>query len=192
MRGRIGRLLRWMRHESARFEALERLRARFPEATIEDGVAIVGADRLHLEPGAVLQTGCHVHCGGVEWTRGEGFVRIGRRSVIGPHCVLWGGGGLTIGGGIFAAPGVMMFSTGELFEADPDDPAATHALVPVTIGDEARIGAGALLMPGSGMEPASALAGNSLLLGQVPTGKLYGGTPAREIRELRNFRHTLS
>jgi maltose O-acetyltransferase len=185
------RYARWARAAMAEHEARQGLRERFPDAEIEDGVHIVAPDRLHLEPGAVLQAGCHVHCGGTEWTDGGGHVRIGRDTVIGPQCVLWGGGGLDIGGGVFLGPGTMVFSTGELFEADPTDPNRTHALVPVSIGDEARVGAQAIILPGAGMEAACALAGNSVLLKTVPTGKLYGGTPARELRDLVGFRHTL-
>lgn len=189
---RLRRYLRWMRAESARFEALEQLRARFPEATIEDGVHVVSPDRLELGPGAIVQAGCHLHCGGTDWTDGGGHIRIGRQTVISPHSVLWGGGGLDIGPGVFTGPGVMIFASQELFEVHPEDPGRTHKLAPVRIGAEARIGAQAIIGPGAVMEDASVLAGSSLLVGTVPSGKLYGGIPAKELRELRTFRHTLT
>ena len=185
------RYLRWMRTESAKFEELQRLRQRFPQARIEDGVHIVNPDRLEIEGDAVIQTGCHLHCGGVDWTDGGGYIRIGRTTVVGPHCVLWGGGGITIGGGVFLGPGVMIFSTGERFEVKPDEPDRTHTLKPVVIGDEGRVGAQAIMLPGSRVEPASVLGANSVLAGTVPTGKIYAGFPAEEKRDLRTFRHTL-
>ena len=187
----VRRYLRWIRSESARSEQLERLRARFPEALIEDGVHIVSPERLELEPEAVIQFGCHLHCGGRDWTDGGGFIRIGRKTVVGPHCVLWGGGGITIGGGVFLGPGAMIFSTGERFEVKPGEPDVTHTLKPVVLGDEARVGAQAMILPGAGLEPACVLGANSVLSTTVPTGKIYAGVPAAELRDLRTFRHTL-
>lgn len=184
--------LRWMRAESARWDELQRLRARFPDATIDDGVHIVSPDRLHLEPGAIVQAGTHIHCGGAAWTRGEGHVRLGRETVISPHCILWGGGGIDIEGGVNVGPGAMIFSTQELFEVVDDDPTIAHKLAPVTVGQESRIGAQAIIAPGGSMGPACVLGAHSLLLSHVPEGKLYGGMPAKELRDLRTFRHTLS
>lgn len=183
--------LKWIRTEAAKFDALDRLRARFPDALIEDGVHVVSPERLELEPEAVIQSGCHLHCGGRDWTDGGGFIRIGRKTVVGPHCVLWGGGGITIGSGVFLGPGVMIFSTGERFEVKPGEEDVTHTLKPVVIGDEARVGAQSMILPGAVLEPASVLGAASVLSKTVPTGKLYVGFPAVEMRDLRTFRHTL-
>lgn len=189
--GNFRRYLRFVRAESARWEAIERLRVRFPDATIEEGVQIVNPDRLHLEGEAILQAGCHLHCGGMDWTHGEGHVRIGHKAVISPHCVIWGGGGIDIEPGVYLGPGVMVFSSQELFEVIPDKPDKAHKFAPVVIGRESRVGAQAIIAPGGSMEPECVLAGSSLLISTVPTRKLYGGIPAKELRDLREFRHTL-
>ena len=55
---------------------------------------------------------------------------------------------------------------------------------PVEIGDGAWIGAGAILLPGARVGPGCVVAAGSVVRGTLDADGLYGGVPARRIRDL--------
>src|SRR5438309_2273407 len=65
--------------------------------SIAPGACVVSIERLELGAGAVVQSGCLLHCGGLEWSGGAGRIRLGDRCYVGHDCVLYGSGGLVLG-----------------------------------------------------------------------------------------------
>jgi maltose O-acetyltransferase len=174
-----------LRAWAIRAEAERRLLARSPGAALGAGVQVISADRLHLGAGVELQTGTVVHCGGLDWSDGEGSVRIGAGSVISPHCVLFGAGGIVIGERFDCGPGCMLFSSrtvyGHTSAARPDK---AHMFAPVTIGDDVTLYAGCIVGPGATIGEGAAVAAGSVVLGDVEPRALYAGTPARKVKDL--------
>ncbi|WP_374046562.1 DapH/DapD/GlmU-related protein [Sphingopyxis sp. DBS4] len=54
----------------------------------------------------------------------------------------------------------------------------------VTIADDVWIGAGARLLSGVTIETRCIIAAGAVVTRAVPSGSLYGGVPARKIRDL--------
>src|SRR5215471_3735623 len=58
------------------------------------GVEIRSPERLRLGKGVMIDSHVLLHCGGMEWSGGDGWIHIGDDSYIGPNSVLFGAGGI--------------------------------------------------------------------------------------------------
>jgi acetyltransferase-like isoleucine patch superfamily enzyme len=152
--------------------------------SIASGSVVVGLERLQIEPGVVVQSGCLLHCGGQPWSDGRGHVRLGARAYVGHHCVLYGAGGLDIGLDVLLGPGVTITSQGHHFgtRAQPIN-RQPHLLAPVSIGDGAWIGAGAVVLPGVSIGAGAVVAAGAVVTCDVQPFHLVAGVPARVVRE---------
>jgi serine acetyltransferase len=110
---------------------------------------VVNLARLELGTGAVVQSGCLLHCGGLDWSDGRGRIRLGDRAYVGHDSILYGAGNLDIGNDVLIGPGVILTSQGHGFEI-PGLTIREHPLLlaEVAIGDDVWIGAGAIVLPG--------------------------------------------
>jgi len=115
---------------------------------------------------------------------GAGRFRIGRDSHIAPDAyLLVGGQSLEIGNDVAIGPGLMLFcesnapSGVELFRAE-------YVRADVLIGCNVFIGARVTVLPGSVIEDRVAVAAHSVVRGRLASGWVYGGCPARPLREL--------
>jgi acetyltransferase-like isoleucine patch superfamily enzyme len=169
---------------SAADAARARRRFRAAGGHIAHGSVVVGLDRLQVEVGAVVQTGCLLHCGGQDWSGGQGGLRLGARSYVGHHCVLYGAGGLDIGADVLLGPNVTITSQGHQFEslAVPIN-LQPHLLAAVSIGDGAWVGAGAVILPGVSIGAGAIVAAGAVVADDIPAFHLAAGVPARVIRE---------
>ena len=53
---------------------------------------------------------------------------------------------------------------------------------PVVIGDDAWIGAGAIVLPGVTVRERAVVAAGAVVTKDVPADAVYGGVPARDLR----------
>jgi serine acetyltransferase len=166
----------------ARLEAERKLETRFPTLQLGTGVTIVSPGRLDVGEGVVIQASAVLHCGGLEWSAGEGWIRIGGGSVISYGAVLFGAGGINIGERLDCGPGCMIFSSRSRFESH--DSHHGHLLAPVTIGDDVTLFAGCIIGPGVTIGEGAAVGAGSVVLRDVPARTLHVGVPARQIREV--------
>jgi len=171
-----------LRHAGDAARAQRRFRA--VGGSIAVGSIVVGLDRLQIDAGAVVQSGCLLHCGGQPWSGGAGRVRLGARSYVGHHCVLYGAGGLDIGDDVLLGPGVTITSQGHRFDkrSQPIN-RQPHLLAPVSIGNGAWVGAGVVVLPGVSIGAGAIVAAGAVVTSDVPAFHLAAGVPARVVRE---------
>ncbi|MEK6303072.1 MAG: acyltransferase [Acidobacteriota bacterium] len=148
-------------------------------------VEIRSPDRLRLGKDVMIDSGVLLHCGGMEWSGGEGGILIGDATYVGPNSVLFGAGGIEIGGSVLISPGVVITSHQHTF-AQRDLPIRLQPseFAPVLIEDNVWIGSNATILPGVRIEKGSVIGAGAVVTHNVPAGSLYVGVPARFLREL--------
>jgi acetyltransferase-like isoleucine patch superfamily enzyme len=115
--------------------------------------------KLVLADGAVISTGVNIRAAG-------GEIRVGVGSVISQHCVV-------VASNHMIEPGVARINT-------PWD----ETRCGVQIGDNVWIGASCVLLPGCSIGDNAVIAAGSVVRGAVPSGELWGGTPARHLKTI--------
>ena len=115
--------------------------------------------RLVLEDHAIIATGCNVRAAG-------GTIRIGVRTGIGQHTII-------VAANHQIKPGLPRLKT-------PWD-STRHG---VFIGDNVWVGGNSVILPGASIGDNSIIAAGSVVTGTVPANELWGGVPARKIKDL--------
>jgi acetyltransferase-like isoleucine patch superfamily enzyme len=170
------------RAELARLEQERRLLNRFPTLRVSRGVEIISPERLEVADNVLIQHNAIIHCGGLDWSDGQGSIKIGPDSVISYGSVLFGAGGIDIGPRFDCGPGCMIFSSRSLHESPPGGD--RHLFAKVVIGDDVTLYAGVIVGPGVTIGNGAAIGAGSVVLGDVPANALYAGVPARRIRDI--------
>ena len=159
-----------------------RVKARFPGITLEPNVQFKGSiDNLELGPGVVVQYGCVLHLGGMDWCERTGKLVIGEGSILSPYCVIYGcgPGGVTIGRNCDLGPYVGIFASRTDYRRGPGN----HVFGPVIIGDDVTVYSHCVIGPGVTIGRAATIAAGSVVTEDVPEGCLAGGAPARVLRD---------
>ena len=118
-------------------------------------------------------------------TGGEGgVIRVGSHSHCAPGCVLYGGGGLTIGEYCNIAAHVVL-ATVQHDPARHEVPMATapSQAGPITVERDVWIGANATIMMDTFVAEGCIVGANAALTRSTEPYGLYGGVPARRIRD---------
>jgi maltose O-acetyltransferase len=137
-------------------------------------------DEVWIEPPFFCDYGVHVH--------------IGPTTFVNANCVFLDSAEIRIGANVLIAPGVQLLTTTHPLRAaerivpraertEGRSPYRTHAR-PITIGDEAWIGAGTIVFPGVSIGAGAAIGAGSLVTGDVPPHSLAFGQPCRVQRQL--------
>lgn len=117
---------------------------------------------------------------------GTGDVIIGERCMINPHCVLYSGAGIVLGNDVLLAPGVQVVPANHAF-AKRDVPIARQGFLPskggVVIEDDVWIGANSVLVDGAVIHRGAIIAAGSVVCSEVPACEIWGGVPARKIKD---------
>jgi acetyltransferase-like isoleucine patch superfamily enzyme len=175
---------RW-REARARARLERELRGRYPTLSMEPGVDLIRPERLTLGSNVGIHRGVVLHCGGLDWSFGEGSISIGDDSVISAYCVLFGAGHIEIGRGFDCGPGTMIFSSRSDYVANGAGASPRHhVFAPVRIGDYVTVFARCVIGPGVTIGDGAAIAAGSVVLDDVEPHFLYAGTPARKIRTI--------
>jgi acetyltransferase-like isoleucine patch superfamily enzyme len=155
-----------------------------PEAVIDESVRLYPSVR-----GTRIVVGARTQIDAFSIIRsvgGTGDVVIGAESRIGPHCVLYSGNGIRIGDHVLMAPHVSVVPANHAF-ARRDIPIAQQRFMPsrggVVIDDDVWIGAQAVLLDGTHIEQGAIIAAGSVVRGRVPAYEIWGGVPARRIKD---------
>jgi maltose O-acetyltransferase len=108
-------------------------------------------------------------------------ISIGARTFINYDCVLLDCNRITIGEEVQIAPGVHIYTAGH-----PLDPATRRSglefALPVTIGDGAWLGGGAIICPGVVIGENTVVGAGSVVTRSLPAGVVAAGSPCRVIR----------
>jgi len=117
---------------------------------------------------------------------GGGDIRIGAHCYINPHCVLYSGNGITLGDYVLLAPGVLLVPTNHAFTRR-DVPMRAQGFAPskggITLEDDVWIGAGSVILDGSRVGKGAIIGAGSVVQGDVPGYEIWGGSPARFLKQ---------
>jgi acetyltransferase-like isoleucine patch superfamily enzyme len=177
-------LFRELRHDLRRKRALWKLKQRAPTLRMPGQIHVVEPARLFLGRSVLLQPGVVLHCGGGKWSDYKGFIRIGDDSEISPHCVLYGAGEIEIGDRFDCGPGTMLFSSrsSDSME-DLGKVPHKHRFGKITIGNDVILFAGVIVGPGVTIGDGAVVGANSLVLKDIPSAEVWGGSPAGFLRK---------
>jgi acetyltransferase-like isoleucine patch superfamily enzyme len=116
-------------------------------------------------------------------------ITIGARSNIGEHCSLWAGdrsGRITIGADVMLAPQVFVTASNYQFAGDAPINSQPRTEADVTIGDDAWLGTGVIVVAGVTIGNGCVVGAGSVVTRSLPPYSIAAGVPARVIgsREL--------
>lgn len=115
-----------------------------------------------ISDGVVIGSHCYI----------GGKVMIGENTRIQSHVFI--PDGVTIGRDCFIAPSV-------IFTNDRKPPSHGKGWQKITVGDEASIGAGAILIAGVVIGNGAKIAAGAVVTKHIPRGELWGGVPAHNM-----------
>jgi acetyltransferase-like isoleucine patch superfamily enzyme len=114
---------------------------------------------------------------------GRAGVTLGDCSLINHDCLIDASADVTIGR--HAALGCRVsLVTADHDYSDPRARSGARLLRPIVIGDGAWIGAGAMILGGVSIGEGAVIAAGALVRCDVPPHTLWGGVPARQLRQL--------
>lgn len=117
---------------------------------------------------------------------GNGDLVMGQHCYINPGCVIYTGNGITMGDYVLLAPGVMLMPTNHAYERR--DVVIRHqGFLPskggIIIEDDVWIGANSVVLDGAVIRKGAVIAAGSLVKGEISSYEVWGGTPAKKIRD---------
>ena len=114
------------------------------------------------------------------------FVTIGDRVTINRNVIFQSNinAGITIGNNVVISYDVKLL-TGGLIIGDKKNPfQRSHQFKSISIGDNVWIGGGCIILAGVNVDSNVVIAANSLVNKDLKSGYIYGGQPAKIIKEL--------
>lgn len=163
--------------------ALLVVRRNAPDATLERNIQVKSPDRLVLGRRVSIQRNVVLHCGGLEWCRGEGGIEIGDDARISPGCVFYGTGArIRIGRNFDCGPGTRIFASRSRFDP-PGEAGEGHLFGDVVIGDNVICFANVTISPGVAIGDGAVIAAGSVVLHDVAPNVMAAGSPARPVRQ---------
>lgn len=153
-----------------------RLAALGRETVIEDGVRIFHPENVRL--------GCRAFVGHMTVIDGyhRGLVEIGDGCWIGALCFLHGAGELRVGRAAGIGPGVRIITSQH--RLDREELPVLHSpldFAPVTVGDGADLGAGAVVLPGVAIGEGAVVGAGAVVTRDVAPRAVVAGNPARVV-----------
>lgn len=141
----------------------------------ENASALLGAlfggteGKLYIEPSFRCDYGCNIY--------------VGRSFYANFDCVILDAAEVRIGDEVMLAPKVGIYTA-----THPLNPAlrcsGQEFAKPVTIGNRVWIGGGATICPGVTIGDGAVIAAGAVVTKDVPPMTLYGGNPARKIKDI--------
>lgn len=110
-------------------------------------------------------------------------ISIGARTFVNFDCVLLDCNRITIGDEVQIAPGVHIYTATHPLEAEARRSGREYAL-PVSIGDGAWLGGGAIVCPGVTIGANTVVGAGSVVTRDLPANVVAAGNPCRVIRQL--------
>ena len=160
------------------------------------GVICAGDDvRVHASVVLVvceqLRLGDHVRIDPFTLISAGGGVSLGNHVHIGSHCSLLGSSGIEIQDFAGVSHGARLFSASDDFSGlsltgptvSESDRRVIHARI--IIGQHAVVASGAIVLPGGGLAEGAVAGALSLVKARIPAWEIWGGVPARHLRNRR-------
>lgn len=146
-----------------------------PRCTFERPWCISLEDRVRVEEAVYIKV-----------TADDAEVRVGAYSFLGRGTELDVGREIRIGSHSLVAPGCFMTDHSHAFwRASQRIDEQGCEVEPVRIGDDAWLGAGAIILMGATIGDGAVVGAGSLVRGEVPAYEVFAGVPARPIGRRR-------
>jgi acetyltransferase-like isoleucine patch superfamily enzyme len=117
---------------------------------------------------------------------GMGDIVIGEYCYLNPHTVLYSGNGIILGNHVLIAPNCSIVPTNHSYSLI-NVPIRKQGFMPskggVVCEDDVWIGANCVLLDGAYIEKGAIIAAGSVVNGRVPAYQIWGGSPAKYIKE---------
>ena len=139
--------------------------------------------RVRLLRAAGVDIGRHLEVLSGLRVTGEGRLTIGDGCFVNHDCLVDAAGDVTLGRGVALGNRVSLITSGHEF-GDPRARAGARVLRPIVVGDGTWIGAGATVLGGVTIGAGAVIAAGAVVRTDVPPHTLWGGVPARQLREL--------
>jgi acetyltransferase-like isoleucine patch superfamily enzyme len=151
--------------------------------TVDDNCLIdgrgAGEAGIRLGDGVIINRNCMLQAK-------SGPITIGARTTIGSNSVVVSLGGIHMGEAVLIAGGVYIsagaYRIDDADKAIMDQAAYTHG--PISIGDHAWIGTGAILLDGIRVGRGAVIGAGAVVTSDVPERTVVAGVPARVLRKL--------
>lgn len=111
-----------------------------------------------------------------------GSIAIGDRSSIGDYCYINAAIGVSIGQDVLIAPSCHITDANHGIAPDRPIREQPKIAVPIHIGDDVWIGAGAKVLSGVNIGDGAIVAAGAVVIEDVSPGAIVGGVPAKFIR----------
>jgi acetyltransferase-like isoleucine patch superfamily enzyme len=156
-----------------------------PDCLFEEDVALrltpsffeVKSGKIFLQGGTKISKGCVLDCFG-------GEINIGTNVFLGPYCVLYGHGNITIGNDCLIAMGCKIIATNHaipapdaLIRLQPDVPK------PIVIGNDVWLGADVKVLAGVTIGNCCIVGAGSVVISDLPPYSIAVGSPAKVIKQ---------
>lgn len=172
------RLVNGIKKEKLIFE----LEKRLDSPRIVRPFSVVNPDRLYIGKNVLIQRNCHFHCGGMDWSNGNGQIIVGNDCWFSENNVLYGAGDIEIGDSTGTGPGVMIFSSRDDYSIEhARKQNIVHQFGKVTIGSYVRIFSNAIVSPGVTIGTGAVIGAGSVVTKDIPQWTVAIGNPARVI-----------
>lgn len=165
------------RVQQAQLARTPRLRA--PSLESVDPTATLDTDRK-----GTITLGNNVRiCQGAILATFGGEIRIGDNVYIGPYCVLYGHGGLTIGADTLVAAHSVIIPANHVFE-DSERPIRQQGETRqgIQIGKDCWLGTGVKVLDGVNIGDGSVIAAGAVVTRPIPNYVVAAGVPARIVK----------
>jgi acetyltransferase-like isoleucine patch superfamily enzyme len=121
-----------------------------------------------------------------------GSIEIGEGAYIGPYCVLYGHGGLTIGrNAMIAAHTIIVAANHGLEQLGVPMGAQPLTMKGITIGEDVWLGASCKILDGVHIRNGAVIGAGSVVTKDVDTYAIAFGVPAKMVRSRRMFTDTV-
>ncbi len=169
---------------------LQRIRQRYPDAKIADGVIITGHhgdDCLSLGRGSAVETGTVLAF--VDEKNGFGRLILGDKSWVGQYNNLraCGNGDIVVGNECLISQFCTLVGSNHAIRCGRPVSAQgpDHLRLGVVLGNDVWLGAGVTVMPGVAIADGAVIGANTVVTKSVPRNEIWAGSPARRIGERR-------
>lgn len=122
----------------------------------------------------------------IRFVGGQGDIIIGKYCYLNAGCVLYSGNGITMGDYVLIAPGAKIVPSNHGF-ASREEPMRCQGFAEskggVVIEDDVWVGTNAVLLDGTIVGKGSIIAAGAVVSAKVPPYEIWGGIPAKRIRQ---------
>jgi len=143
--------------------------------------------RTRLDDRVTLGDECAIEPGAILYTHG-GEIHIGRRTLVGPYCALYGSGGIRVGNDVLIGPHSVLVAGNHRFDR-LDLPIREQGddLIGIRVESDVWIAAHAVILDGVTVGSGSVIAAGAVVNRDVPPFAVVAGVPCRVIADRREL-----